>query len=91
MCAFGDSYSKEGVGNPGKCMVQCTTSDNDGMTWQQVGDCLQKRVKEVNCMPQYIERTDNNTLTWSSKSISTAETIAATRPGSATDATQERE
>jgi hypothetical protein len=48
-------------------MIQCSIGENDGVTWQQVGECFQKRVKEIICMPQYIERTNNNTLIWSVK------------------------
>lgn len=90
MSASGYSSTGDEVGNPGICMIQCTIGDDDGVTWQQVGECLQKRVKEVVCMPQYIERTDNSTVTWGStvKSTPAAGTVSATRPGGATDGTQ---
>jgi hypothetical protein len=88
MSASGYSVTGDEEGNPGMCMIQCTINDDDGVTWQQVGECLQKRVKEVVCMPQYIERTDNSTVPWASKSTSAAGTTAATRPGGATSGIQ---
>jgi hypothetical protein len=67
--------------NEGICMVQCTVNEGDGVTWQQVGECLQKKVKEVVCMPRYEERWKNQTREsmWSE--------YARTRTGGSSQAT----
>lgn len=62
MSAFGYLDSNEDVGNLEICMVQCTIGDSHGAMWQQVGECLRKKVKEITCLPQYIEQADNDTL-----------------------------
>lgn len=83
MSAYGYSVTGGDEGQPGICMMQCSLDDGDAATWQQVGECLQKRVKSVVCAPKYEERDRNNTRISTSAAVSTqvAGTISATRPG----------
>lgn len=59
--SYGYSFGRGEVSSPGICMMQCRIPDNATTTWQQVGECLQKRVKEVVCMPIYEERFHSDT------------------------------
>ncbi|KAJ4989196.1 hypothetical protein SVAN01_05275 [Stagonosporopsis vannaccii] len=79
LSAYGYSYTGDETPNPGICMMQCTIGD-DGTTWQQVGECLQKRAKEVVCAPRFEERSYNDTLA-SGSSTRPGVTVQATRPG----------
>lgn len=54
--ASGYSFGEEGESEAGICMVQCRIGKGESTTWQEVGECLQKRVKEVVCAPRYEER-----------------------------------
>ena len=61
--SYGYSYSGDEKSDAGMCMVQCRIKDEESTTWQQVGECLQKRVKEVVCAPRYEETSSNDTDT----------------------------
>lgn len=82
MSAYGYSVTGGDGGQPGICMMQCYVDESLGMTWQEVGECLQKRVKEVICMPEYEERNDT-VRTGSVEGTGTAQvggSISATLP-----------
>lgn len=77
MSAYGYLGSNADPGNPGICMVQCSINESDAVTWQQVGECLQKRVKEVVCKPRHEELPKNQTeLSIISEYIKTRSTSA---------------
>jgi hypothetical protein len=59
--SYGYSYREGGESEAGICMVQCRIEDEESTTWQQVGECLQKRVKEAVCAPRYEERYSDDT------------------------------
>src|SRR5690242_17733171 len=75
MSSYGYGVSGDEISNPGICMMQCTIGE--GSTWQQVGECLQKRVKEVVCAPEFDKRSPRA----SRRSTTAGVTVSATRPG----------
>lgn len=74
--SYGYAVTGGEISNSGICMMQCTVGE--GSTWQQVGECLQKRVKEVVCAPEYEERIPYASLR---STTSAGVTVSATRPG----------
>ncbi|OSS54018.1 hypothetical protein B5807_00942 [Epicoccum nigrum] len=70
--AYGYSFSAgEEESEAGICMVQCRIEDEESTTWQQVGECLQKRVKEAVCAPRYEERYSDDAEMGSSSVLGT--------------------
>lgn len=73
--AFWDLYAcckgldMTAFGSPGTCTAQCRAED--GQSWQDLGECLSKRVEFVVCKPQYIEIGRNNTQQSSTQSSGT--------------------
>jgi hypothetical protein len=82
--AYGYSVSGEESSEAGICMVQCRIKDEERTTWQQVGECLQKRVKEAVCAPRYEERYSNDTGTDGDVGMSSSSVLVS---GSASVAT----
>jgi hypothetical protein len=72
MTAFGSSGS-------GVCTAQCRTKD--AQTWQELGECLAKRVEVVVCKPPFDEIAKNGTNETSGSSGTTASRTAS-RSGS---------
>jgi hypothetical protein len=67
-------------GSPNVCTAQCRAKD--GQTWQELGECLAKRVEVVVCKPPCDEIAKNGTTGSSSASSLTASSTAS-RSGSA--------
>lgn len=62
-------------GSPGTCTAQCRAED--GQTWQELGECLSKRVEIVVCKPQFSEIGRNNTQQSSVSGAQSSPTRAA--------------
>lgn len=80
--SYGYSIRAGEAGSPGICMMQCRIADNATTTWQEVGECLQKRVKEVVCAPRYAERYHNDTDVGSGSAAAQNPTSTPTAGGS---------
>ncbi|KAH6637962.1 hypothetical protein C7974DRAFT_451166 [Boeremia exigua] len=87
LSSYGYSSRGDEESSPGICMMQCIIND-DTTTWQQVGECLQKRVKEVVCAPKYEERDHNATYPGAEESSLASVTVSTTQPGGAGDASR---
>jgi hypothetical protein len=67
-------------GSPNVCTAQCTAGN--GQTWQELGDCLSKRVEVVVCRPAFIEIGRNQTEgSGVSSSVSASQTKSSTSSG----------
>jgi len=62
-------------GNPNACTAQCRVSGDQ--TWQQLGECLAKRVEVVVCKPPFGEIAKNGTTGSSSGSSMSASSTAS--------------
>ena len=79
LSSYGYVVHEGETGSPGICMMQCSIGDDEDVTWQQVGECLQKRVREVVCVPRFEERSHNYTdaETGGAGTVSTTRTAVA--------------
>lgn len=73
-CKGGDMTA---FGNPGTCTAQCRAED--GQTWQELGECLSKRVEVVVCKPEFGEIARNETSSSSSSSSSGSSAHSSTK------------
>ncbi|KAH7399624.1 hypothetical protein BKA66DRAFT_398822, partial [Pyrenochaeta sp. MPI-SDFR-AT-0127] len=78
-CKSGDMTAS---GSPYTCTAQCKAGN--GQTWQELGECLSKRVEVVVCKPQFNEIARNQTD--SSASRSSTSGAQSTRSGSSAPA-----
>lgn len=77
-CKGGDMTA---FGSPGTCTAQCRAED--GQTWQELGECLSKRVEYVVCKPEFSEIGRNETEQSSGSAAQSTRTTAASGTGSA--------
>lgn len=69
-------------GNPYTCTAQCKAEN--GQTWQELGECLSKRVEVVICKPELSEIGTNQTESSAARSsTSAAQSTRASGSGSA--------
>ena len=67
-------------GSSGTCTAQCKAED--GQTWQELGECLSKRVEVVVCKPEFAEIGRNESQ--ASGSASASASVSVSGSGSAT-------
>jgi hypothetical protein len=70
-------------GSPNICSAQCSVGNEQ--TWQELGECLSKRVEVVVCKPQFLEMGDdgNGSGNGTRSSASGTQTRTSSESGSA--------
>ncbi|KAH7076658.1 hypothetical protein BKA63DRAFT_510472 [Paraphoma chrysanthemicola] len=71
-------------GSPAPCTAQCVAED--GQTWQELGECLSKKVEVVVCSPRFIEIGRNESTRSVRPSATSSGTLAASGSGSGSGA-----
>lgn len=72
------------MGSPNLCSAQCTVGE--GQTWQEVGECLSKRVDVVICKPRQEEIGRATTSSGTSGSRTSSAASASGSQGAASSA-----
>ncbi|KAF2846802.1 hypothetical protein T440DRAFT_471509 [Plenodomus tracheiphilus IPT5] len=85
--AFWDLYAcckggnLDAFGNPRLCTAQCTPKD--GQTWEELGECLSKRVEVVVCKPNQAEIATGAPQSASGSAARSSTSASGTQSGSA--------
>jgi hypothetical protein len=71
-------------GSPNVCTAQCRAKD--GQTWQELGECLAKRVEVVVCKPPFEIAKNGTTGSSSGSSMTASSTVSGSGSASSTHA-----